>query len=219
MQLNYKLEVSVYLVLCTLIVSGATKGEEVVKEASLDDGLHRRVHRDINGELEGLCEKLLDISAKNNLQTIFKHPNFIGILQECKSYYQNWMFKRGSLLKAKGFGLRTKFLPSRRGGSGLRTARRLNLSHKDEENHCEILLYPKTNFQGTPKRFFASKRFINPREKSLRTFGNCCWKLFASSKRSNRNHKIVAGNAEYKNPSEWKGIPSSTKRITRVDNC
>ncbi|QQP55035.1 Uncharacterized protein FKW44_008070, partial [Caligus rogercresseyi] len=105
----------------------------------------------------------------------------IEILDVCKDYYDDWLASRsGTSLILEDLGLGTSYMPLR---DGIRSARRMSFGSKGRskknKKNCEILIYPKTNFRGQPQRFFESRRFISPKDKSIRTFGHCCWKLYA----------------------------------------
>jgi hypothetical protein len=51
-------------------------------------------------------------------------------------------------------------------------------SNYENDEFCAIILYDKAYLKGDPIILTRSRRIKNGRVKSIRTIGNCCWKIY-----------------------------------------
>ncbi len=72
-------------------------------------------------------------------------------------------------------------------------------------------------FQGGRVRVTGPRRHLPMREKSLRTVGDCCWRLHRRRGfRASDTSVSVPANTRWVSPSDW-GWPAGAVRSVRVD--
>merc|ERR1712150_62991 len=103
---------------------------------------------------------------------------------------------------------------------------------KIDDSTCSIKFYKVKYYDDpTPQEFFRGKRYAYLKEKSIRTIGTCCWKVFRKRnfrrKRTPRRSKnkcsnILNGNGEYPTFLSWhirEGKIKSFRKISCPKVC
>lgn len=106
----------------------------------------------------------------------------------------------------------------------LRKHKRSTKGRKIDDSRCSIKFYKVKYYDDpTPLEFFRGKRYAYLKEKSIRTIGTCCWKVFRKRnfrrqlKRSkNKCRNILNGNGEYPTFLSWHIREGKIKSFRKV---
>jgi len=90
----------------------------------------------------------------------------------------------------------------------------------DDQNFCQLDLYRIQHFQGDPDKIRRNKRHRRVRrgrDKSVRTIGHCCWRLFKRPGYRGRS-LILSGNANL-HTTHRRGFFSRVRSVRKIQNC
>ena len=127
------------------------------------------------------CSKI--VSKFNIYVEVGKHLDaFISIsaklvakMETCRKRLGRSSSKKSKIYK-KPRG--SRYTSPRRILSGSSAFRRDFSENEFEEEECKIVFYPRPHFQGSNQTLVQGRKYVSPGEKSIRTFGSCCWILF-----------------------------------------
>merc|ERR1712183_126956 len=87
-------------------------------------------------------------------------------------------------------------------------------------NSCLIKIFDEENFAG---EFLATNKHnglshVHIHEKSIQTFGACCWRLF-TLKGHRGESQILRGNRDFPSSDNWSWNPGDVKSVRKCDSC
>merc|ERR1712241_613776 len=90
----------------------------------------------------------------------------------------------------------------------------------DNQNFCQLQLYQIQSFRGNPDRIIRNKRnrrIRRGRDKSARTIGHCCWKLYQKPRYRGRS-LILGGNTNLRT-TQRRGFFKRVRSVRRISGC
>merc|ERR1712080_48847 len=90
----------------------------------------------------------------------------------------------------------------------------------DNQNFCQLQLYQIQSFRGNPDRIIRSnrnRRIRRGRDKSARTIGRCCWKLYQKPRYRGRS-LILGGNTNLRT-TQRRGFFKRVRSIRKIRHC
>eukprot|EP00095_Tigriopus_kingsejongensis_P005677 maker-scaffold846_size89341-snap-gene-0.10 protein:Tk05677 transcript:maker-scaffold846_size89341-snap-gene-0.10-mRNA-1 annotation:"peptidase u61 ld-carboxypeptidase a" len=127
------------------------------------------------------CRLFMAQAQKPKVEEKFlQNPSYFQSLDICEKVL-SWQMPR--LPPPTQVHRRKAISRPRASSTGLLSGHRKNYRRQIQEDQfdteCKIVFYTRSDFGGQHSTLRGSRRFIQEREKSLRTFGNCCWALFS----------------------------------------
>lgn len=90
----------------------------------------------------------------------------------------------------------------------------------DNQNYCQLQLFQIQSLRGEPDKIFSNKRarkFRRGKDKSARTIGHCCWKLY-TRKRFRGKSLIIGGNTKIRN-TRRAGFQRRVRSVRKIYGC
>jgi len=90
----------------------------------------------------------------------------------------------------------------------------------DNQNYCQLQLFQIQSLRGRPDKIFNNKRirkFRRGKDKSARTIGHCCWKLYQRTKFRGRSI-ILGGNTKLRN-TRRAGFSRRVRSVRKINGC
>lgn len=90
----------------------------------------------------------------------------------------------------------------------------------DNQNFCQLQLYQIQSFRGNPDRIARNKRnrrIRRGRDKSARTIGHCCWKLYQKPRFRGRS-LILGGNTNLRT-TQRRGFFKRVRSVRKITDC
>merc|ERR1712241_1526810 len=82
---------------------------------------------------------------------------------------------------------------------------------------CYMKLYPSNEFRGKHLTVKRKMRSLLHSERSLRTLGDCCWKVYQKPRYGGR-HTTIRGNENLSSPKRWNWRQGQIRSVRRT-NC
>lgn len=150
---------------------------------------------------EDTCARFLEIVAEHKIELTEKlAPTF----EFCESLLED--DSEALPDEADDFGVQKNF---RRRDSRQRRVRR---------DDCRIEFFERSHFIGPSIALRESVGLAMVAERSVRTFGRCCWKVFARPNYSGP-HRVLEGDGEYQVVAEYGWRPEMIRSVRKLRPC